>query len=41
VPAVIPRAAGEGTVGVGVLVGVALIIAGMVFGTRTFQRESQ
>ena len=30
----------SGTVGVGVLVGVALIVAGMAFGTRTFQRDS-
>jgi ABC-2 type transport system permease protein len=30
----------SGTVGIGVLVGVALIAAGMAFGTRTFQRES-
>jgi ABC-2 type transport system permease protein len=30
----------NGTVGVGVLVGAALIVAGMVFGTRTFQRDS-
>jgi ABC-2 type transport system permease protein len=30
----------NGTVGVGVLVGVALIGVGMAFGTRTFQRDS-
>jgi hypothetical protein len=30
----------NGTVGVGVLVGAALIAVGMVFGTRTFQRDS-
>lgn len=30
----------NGTVGVGVLVGAALIAAGMAFGTRTFQRDS-
>jgi hypothetical protein len=29
-----------GTVGVGVLVGVALIGVRMMFGTRTFQRDS-
>ncbi len=32
---------GSSTVGIGVLVGAALIVAGMVFGTRTFQRESE
>jgi ABC-2 type transport system permease protein len=31
----------SGTVGIGVLVGAALIVAGMAFGTRTFQRESE
>jgi ABC-2 type transport system permease protein len=31
----------SGTVGIGVLVGAALIAAGMTFGTRTFQRESE
>jgi ABC-2 type transport system permease protein len=30
----------SGTVGVGVLVGAALIAAGVTFGTRTFQRDS-
>jgi ABC-2 type transport system permease protein len=30
----------SGTVGIGVLVGAALIVAGMAFGTRTFQRDS-
>ena len=30
----------SGTVGVGVLVGAALIVLGMTFGTRTFQRDS-
>ncbi len=30
----------NGTVGVGVLVGAALIAVGMAFGTRTFQRDS-
>lgn len=30
----------NGTVGLGVLIGVALIMAGMAFGTRTFQRDS-
>jgi len=28
-------------VGIGVLVGAALILAGMTFGTRTFARESE
>jgi ABC-2 type transport system permease protein len=32
---------GSGTVGVGLLVGLALIAAGMAFGTRTFQHESE
>jgi ABC-2 type transport system permease protein len=31
----------SGTVGIGVLVGAGLIAAGMAFGTRTFQRESE
>lgn len=30
----------NGTVGLGVLIGAALIAAGMAFGTRTFQRDS-
>ena len=30
----------SGTVGVGVLVGAALIALGLMFGTRTFQRDS-
>jgi hypothetical protein len=30
----------NGTVGWGALIGVALIVAGMAFGTRTFQRDS-
>ena len=30
----------NGTVGVGALIGAALIVAGMAFGTRTFQRDS-
>ena len=30
----------SGTVAIGLLVGVALIVAGMTFGTRTFQRDS-
>lgn len=30
----------SGTVGVGLLIGAALIAAGMAFGTRTFQRDS-
>jgi ABC-2 type transport system permease protein len=30
----------NGTVGVGVLVGLGLIVVGMAFGTRTFQRDS-
>jgi hypothetical protein len=28
------------TVGIGLLVGAALIVVGMVFGTRTFQRDA-
>jgi ABC-2 type transport system permease protein len=32
--------AANGTVGIGVLVGAALIVVGMAFGTRTFQRDS-
>jgi hypothetical protein len=30
----------NGTVGIGLLVGAALMAAGMAFGTRTFQRDS-
>ncbi len=30
----------SGTVGIGVLVGAALILAGVTFGTRTFQRDT-